>query len=324
MSREVLSTTTIKDIAKEAGVAASTVSYALNNDPRIPDETREKILSVAKSLGYSGKSGKKPASKSGTRRIILCLNTINGIIYSELVKAITEVLQPAGFEFFIYLGTNISGIRATDGVMILNSRIPNESVYELIRKKTPVVVMDRAENIEGSVSVTLDNEGGAYAVTKRAIEMNAESFCFICGPSTSFESNYRFNGFKKALSQHGITEFSQLPGDFTFESGRHAATYLINHKLPDAIICANDEMAAGVESVFRAADIPLPVLCGFDGIDNGLNQDFITAKASRPEWGHNAAYALLNIINGTPVSDSVITTQLVQFGAESPSEPSAK
>ncbi|MEG2158725.1 MAG: LacI family DNA-binding transcriptional regulator, partial [Clostridia bacterium] len=68
---------TIKDIATAANVATSTVSYALNNDPRIPEETKHKIMKIAKDLGYQGKSGKK-IGQGYSRQVVLCLNSING------------------------------------------------------------------------------------------------------------------------------------------------------------------------------------------------------------------------------------------------------
>lgn len=304
---------TIKDIAKASGVAPSTVSYALNNDARIPEETRRKVLDAARQLGYRGRSGKK-VEGAAKRHVILCLNSISGVIYSELAVAFKEVLKPSNCELLIYMGSDVNDIKCIDGAIILNSRIPNDSIRELVRRKIPVVVMDRNENIDGIVSITLDNEGGCYAVTKCALESGAKSFCFVSGPVTSFESKQRFGGFKKALAEYGISDYVQLPGDFTFESGQRAATYMLNQPLADAIVCANDEMAAGVAAGIEKAGLPQPILCGFDGIESNLKHKFFTAKASRADWGHNAAYTMLNLLDGTAVpANNTIPARLVRY-----------
>lgn len=304
---------TIKDIAKASGVAPSTVSYALNNDSRIPDETKNKVLAAAQQLGYKGRSGKKPVATE-KKQIVLCINSFSGTIYEELTQAIREVLKSSGCEFLLYLDKNVTDLKSVDGILMLNSRISNDSIKELVRRKIPVVVMDRNENIDGTVSVTLDNRSGCYAVTKRAIALGAKTFCFVSGPNASYESKDRFAGFKAALEEAGIDNFIQLPGDFTIESGKRAATFMLSSRLPDAIVCANDEMAEGVYSVISASDQPVPLLCGFDGTYKELDHNFITAKASRSDWGHNAAYVLLNLLSGAPsVSDSVIKTRLIKY-----------
>ena len=83
---------TIKDIAKASGVAPSTVSYSLNNDSRIPEETRQRVLAAAQQLGYKGRSGRKPVA-SEKKQIVLCINSFSGTIYEELTLAIREVLK---------------------------------------------------------------------------------------------------------------------------------------------------------------------------------------------------------------------------------------
>jgi len=304
---------TIKDIAKVSGVAPSTVSYSLNNDSRIPEETRQKVLAAAQQLGYKGRSGRKPVA-SEKKQIVLCINSFSGTIYEELTLAIREVLKSSGCEFLIYLDKNVTDLKNVDGILMLNSRISNDSIRELVKRKVPVVVMDRNENIDGAVSVTLDNLGGCYEVTKRAIALGAKSFCFVSGPNVSYESKDRFAGFKAALEEAGIDNFIQLPGDFTVESGKRAATFMLSGQVPDAVICANDEMAEGVYAVISASEQKVPLICGFDGTYKELNHDFITAKASRSDWGHNAVYVLLNLLNGaSSVSNSVIKTKLIEY-----------
>lgn len=307
---------TIKDIAAEAGVAPSTVSYALNNDSRIPEETKNKVLDAARKLGYEGRSGKKGSSVY-KRHIILCLNSINGIIYSELSIALKEVLKPSNCEILIYLGSSVTDIRQSDGMIVLNSRVTNESIRELVKRKLPIVIMDRNENLNGTVAVTLDNAGGCYSVTKYALEQGAKSFCFVGGPVSSFESMQRFEGFKQAVRENGDYPYTQINGDFTRESGVRVAKYLLNAPLPEAIICANDEMAAGISDYLFKQGYKLPqdvLVGGFDGNGCEMHKGYFTACANRWDWGHSVAYTLLNCLDGsTPLKDVVIPAKLMIY-----------
>ena len=118
---------TLKDVAQKAGVAVSTVSYALNNDPRIPEDTKQRIMSIAQEIGYTGKSGKKP-QQGYLRQVVLCLNTISGKIYTEIANALKSVLNVSNCELMIYVGANISKIKWMDGLFVLNSKVETSDI----------------------------------------------------------------------------------------------------------------------------------------------------------------------------------------------------
>lgn len=133
---------TIKDIAEHVGVATSTVSYALNNDPRIPDETKHKIFVAARELGYTGKSGKK-SGQGYLKQLVLCINSISGEIYTELMTSMRNVLNVSNCELLVYVGTNISRIKWMDGLFVLNSQVSNQEITEVANRHIPIVLMDR-------------------------------------------------------------------------------------------------------------------------------------------------------------------------------------
>lgn len=304
---------TLKDIAQKANVAVSTVSYALNNDARIPEETKHRVLQTAQELGYTGKSGRK-RTQAYWRQAVLCLNSMNGEIFTEVVNAIKSVLSVSNCELLVYVGTNISRIKWMDGLFVLNSQVATSDIEELTRRKIPVVMMDRDVVIDGATSVTLDNFGGGYDVTMELVKRGAKSFAFVGGPNRSFESKDRYEGFYQALKDSSL----HLPGtivlqsDFTYEGGVNVSHYLLElPELPNAIVCANDETAMGIYDGLKSKGLEDKVmLAGFDGIAPKTSFRYVTAKAERKHWGAIAAYSMLQMY------DNVKTEQKIKLPVE--------
>ena len=95
---------TIKDVAKEAGVSIATVSYVLNNDPRIKKETREKVLKAAKKLNYVANGIARSLKKSKTNIIIVFVSNFAGPIYQEILEAIHINLKERNYRMIVSNG----------------------------------------------------------------------------------------------------------------------------------------------------------------------------------------------------------------------------
>lgn len=287
---------TIKNIAKAANVSVTTVSYSLNNDSRIPIETRERVMAVAEELGYKGRSGKKSSNQN--KHIVLCVNSIDGVIYSEIIAAIREVVKSSVCEFFIYIGKDIADIKWMDGLFVLNSKVDTEAIKEVAKRKIPIVVMDRNEKIKGTSSVALNNFAGCKAVTEHMISLGAKKMIFVAGPADSLESEERQNGYIKAVkeNEHIVKDLGQFQGDFTESSGKRVAKFLMHTNLPDAVVCANDEMALGFVKALKSLKIDKDIkVAGFDGNAQIFYPGYVTAAANRKEWGTSAAFVMLGL-----------------------------
>lgn len=300
---------TLKDVAEKAGVAVSTVSYVMNNDPRIPEETKQRIMDIAQELGYTGKSGKK-ANQWYHRQVVLCLNSMNGVIFTDIVNSIKSVLSVSNCELMVYIGTNISKIKWMDGLFVLNSNVDTNDIAEITRRRIPVVMMDRDMTIDGATNVTLDNFNGCYNATKSLIDRGAKNLAFIGGPNRSFESHDRYEGFCKALGDAMLQRKStiSLQSDFTFEGGVNVSRYLLEMpNLPDAIVCANDETAMGVYDGLKSKGLEDKVmLAGFDGVAPKYHFRYVTAKAEHKHWGAIAAYSMLQMFDHVKTAEQKI------------------
>ena len=308
---------TIKDIAEKAQVAVSTVSYALNNDPRIPEETRQRVLQVAQELGYVGKSGKKRSS-GAIRQIVMCLPSMNGDIYTNIVNSIRSVLNVSNCELLLYVGRHISRIKWMDGLFVLNPHVTTADIEEATRKRIPVVMMDRGIEIEGTTTITLDNFRGCYDTTKALINKGAKTFAFVGGPNESYESQDRYRGFIQALNDAQLNrkETIVLQSDLTCAGGVNVSRYLLElPKLPDAIVCANDETVKGIHDGLASKGLEDKVLLsGFDGITPRYPFHYITATAEHKHWGAIAAYSMLQMLDNVKTEQKIkIPVEIVEY-----------
>lgn len=308
---------TLKDIAEKAKVAVSTVSYALNNDSRIPEETKHRVMQVAQELGYNGKSGRK-RNQGNIKQAVICLNSMNGDIFTEIVNSIKSVLNVSNCELMVYVGSNISRIKWMDGLFVLNCNVDTADIEEVTRRRIPVVMMDREVSMEGATNVTLDNFNGCYNVTMELIKRGAKSFAFVGGSSRSFESKSRYEGFSQALEDAQLHHKSSivLQSDFTYEGGVNVSHYLLElAHLPDAIVCANDETAMGIYDGLKSKELQDKVmLAGFDGIEPKTPFHYITAKAERKHWGAIAAYSMLQLYDRVKTEQNIkIPVETVEY-----------
>lgn len=287
------------DIARQLGLSVTTVSYSLNNDPRIPAATKQRVLDAAEKLGYRGRSG-KPRGSGYLKQVVLCLNSLRGGVYTEIVEAMKDTLVLNNCDLMVYIGADVTRIKWMDGLFVLNSKVSNADIMKITSRNIPVILMDRETELDGAVSVTLDNFNGCKEATQCAVDAGAKTFAFIGGPKESFESGYRFNGFKSALAENGLNDKNTLvlQTDFTYDGGLNACRFVLEHtSLPDAVVCANDETAMGIIAGLKAGNVKKDIIVtGFDGVmEYDAPNRFVTAKADLAHWAASSSYSMLQL-----------------------------
>lgn len=308
----------LSDIANRLGLSVTTVSYSLNDDPRIPDVTKQRVIDAAAELGYAGKNRQRPKNDY-YKQVVLCINSLTGAIYNEIATTMRDTLKLNNCELMIYLGSDITRIKWLDGLIILNSKVSNDDIYKITARKVPVILMDRDTEIYGALNITLDNFNGCKAATQCAIDAGAKNFAFVGGPKESYESMYRYNGFCDALEKNNLSTDGMLvlQTDFTFDSGLNACRFILEHNPDiDSIVCANDETAMGIFAGLKAENIQKEIIvAGFDGINKyALPHKFITAKANHKHWATTSSYAMLQLFkNVSGLTFKKIPVNVVEY-----------
>lgn len=319
---------TLKDVAKKAGVAISTASYALNNDPRVSNRAKEKVLEAARKLGYRPNGIARNLKKQKTDTIGLFLNDLGGPFYSEIIRGVQEVVTSNGYDLIAcstYGGINSTAYRffeekRVDGAILLGPSIPDNLIIEVAREDFPIVVLDRELHVDYVYNVLIDNKNGAYSAVNHLINLGYRKIGCLSGPTNSYDNQKRMEGFKKALQEKEVPFVSNwvVQGKFTEEGGYHAMKVLLtNEQLPEAIFSANDEMAIGAIKALEEAGMSVPddvAVVGFDDIRlaSYINPQLTTVAHPKYEWGTMATHMIFQALKGGVQKDAVwLSTSLV-------------
>lgn len=323
---------TIKDVAKLAGVALSTASYALNGDSKVSAKTKAKVLEAARELNYRKNGFAMDLKRSRTNTIALILTDLSGPYYSELIRSVQDVALANGYDLIACSsmgGGDSTAVRflrekRVDGAIVLAHNIDDDILVQSAGSRFPVIVMDRQLSGDHLVSVLVDGEQGGYLATRRLIRAGHENIAYISGPSNSYDNALRYQGYLRAMREAGLIEKSKwrLNGNFVREGGFSATKMMIMQgELPSAVFYGNDEMAIGGLKAFEESGISVPgdvSVIGFDDIQLSeyIQPPLTTIRQPKHEAGSLAGHLLFQMLNGESVNPSyTLTIDLVERGS---------
>lgn len=287
----------IKEVAKHAGVAISTVSKVLNGYPNISEDTREKVQKAIKELNYIPNSIASALSSKQFGRVALILNlqrqtqAIDQIFMQYLAGAL-DTARERGMEVVTIFTTMLEGMSAEEitryflsqsisGVIVFGLSKEDKEMQQLLKEQRfAFVVVDAPMVNERTSSVSIDHEQAQYDVAKKTVlDDNCRHVLYIAGRKDGYVTEQRLNGMKRLVEELGLTMLMRH-GDFSELAARNIALKYAKNK--DVVVCASDLMAIGAMNALIDMDIFRPV-CGFDGITlmgyvgkqmNTVRQDF--------------------------------------------------
>ena len=205
---------TIKDVAKRAGVASSTVSCVLNGKDNVSELTRQKVLGAASELNYVKHGPASELKRKSTQTIGVMVHDMSSPYFSDLVPGIESAIKSHGYDLIVC--SSMGGEKSTanryirekriDGAIVIAQDIPDELLTEAAAREFPIVVMDRQLANEHIVNVLMDDEQGGYLATKYLIDQGHRTIAYINGPFNSDCNLLRYQGFLRALSEADIEE----------------------------------------------------------------------------------------------------------------------
>ena len=271
---------TIKDVARVAGVSVATVSRALNGADHVTAQTRQRVQSVALELRFIPSSAARSLITRRTHTVGALLPDLYGEYFSELIRGIDLKARARGLHLLVSSSHGdereaTAALRAmhgrVDGLLVMSPHVNTESLAANLPLGLPVVLINTRLPEGGQASFAVDNHGGALAMTRHLIKRGHRRVAFISGPDNNYEAQERLRGYRSALAEclPSATE-TVLAGDFTEESGWRACREIAAlAQRPTAVFCGNDMMAIGCLAALAEAGIQVPhdiALAGFDDI----------------------------------------------------------
>jgi len=296
---------TIKDVAKLAGVSISTASYALNNLPNVHPDTKKRILEAAETLKYYPNGTARNLKTQRTGRIGVFIYGFAGPIFSDVLEGVRQKLQEYNFNIIVSSGKSSANLlkeRQIDGAIIFDNELSDEVLINFANYGHPVYVLDRTLEGKNIFSSVIDNEGLVYEFIKQMIHKGYNDFGYLSGPKVAFNNNHRYDGFLAALKEGNIHHHAHYACDFTIQGGYKVGKEIIqSHLRPRFIYCANDESAIGLMQALREANIKVPeqiAIAGFDNIYLGeyMHPKLTTIGIDHILWGKEVAAAIIDMI----------------------------
>lgn len=313
--------TTIRDVAKHAGVSVTTASYVLNNTGNISQATRLRVLEAAEKLNYHPNAFARHLKKVKTRTIGVFITRFGGSFYEEILEGIHDVILNTDYELIVSPETRsprrLLHYRQADGAIVFDSKIPDTSVLKLASRRFPIVVLDRLLQNDFILPLLLDNAHGVREVFLHLYRQGAHRLAFVAGAPDSVDNTERMETFLAEAHRHHLT-VPVYQGNFTETSGYEIAQSIIRSgTLPQAVFCANDQMAIGFLRAMQEHNLQAPAdiaVVGFDDIPIAryMQPSLSTVGASRFEWGAAATRQLLDFLEkDIPFQPKRIPTHLI-------------
>lgn len=269
---------TVKTISKRAGVAASTVSRALNGDPRISEPTRKRIEEIARSEGYTPNAMAVGLVTRHSGVIGLAVGRLDNPFYAILIERLHSALARRGRRVMIL---NVGGdsldketMQAVvryqmEGCIIAAATLDSTAADICYRARLPMVMINRVARVH-SCAVSCDNRAGARQLGELLIKAGHRRIAYIAGRADTSTSEDRRIGLRHALAEAGLAAPAYAGGEYSYRNGFDAALELIRAPSPpDAIFAVNDIVACGAIDALRGEGIAVPddiSVVGFDDV----------------------------------------------------------
>ncbi len=272
---------TIYDVARECGVAASTVSRAFSRPGRVNPTTAERIREAAERLGYHTNPLARAVTTGRTSMIGLVIPDITNPVYFPVIRGAEAAATEAGFVLLL-VDTQESArneregieraLPMVDGLLLAGTRMSDASV-RVIAQQTPVVVCNRV--VTGVPSVVPDNARGIRRAMEHLGSLGHRAITYVAGPEASWADGMRWRAVREAALELDLR--AVLAGPFPpTVSGGSSAVASLRRQQPTAVIAYNDLIAIGLLRGLAAEGVRVPADVSVVGFDNIFGSDFCT------------------------------------------------
>jgi DNA-binding LacI/PurR family transcriptional regulator len=303
----------IKDVAREAGVSTATVSHVINNTRFVSEEVRGRVLAAVEKCGYYPNADARSLASGRSHVIGLVVSDISNPFFPELVKSIESAAFERGYDVMLS-NTNYDPERTSHyirrfierklaGVVVMTSELDAELIGELAKREVSVVFLDLGEPGVHMSNLRVNYEAGIEEAISHLVSLGHTEISFIGGPAHLRSAARRREAFVASMRRHLPEARAEVfRGDFKLEGGRRAACEMLDlTERPTAVVAANDMMALGAMVEFRAAGLQIPrdvSIVGFDDIAFATlcEPPLTTICLPRMELGRRAVEALMTAI----------------------------
>ncbi len=329
MTSTTNSNSTIRDVARLAGVSVATVSRYLNQNAVISQETAQRVQDAMQTLKYTPHTIARSLATNKTNTIGLILTENVGDFFTPLIKGIESVTKRENYHLLISTTSSPSslinspiGPQNADGILVFLKSLDDNLLMDLYRQEYPIVLLHQTPPEGMQIPcVTIENKSAASRMVSHLyLRHNRRRIAFIKGLQDNEDATWREQGYIEALLSFGlpIDHNLMLPGDFE-RTVSHTSVLKLMKNSPDvdAIFCADDESAIGALAALSELNKRVPEDISVVGFDNQVLARYLippltTVNAPTQQVGEVAAEKLLKILHRESVEPlTLLPTELV-------------
>ncbi|WP_432468318.1 LacI family DNA-binding transcriptional regulator [Agarivorans sp. Z349TD_8] len=292
---------TAADVAAHVGVSRSAVSRAFTAGASVHPKKRAKILAAAKELSYQpnffARTLSTPVSRQRSNLVAILISDFSNPYQSYLFEQLSTALQQSGKQPMLLNVKQAEDMDAAilrlsgyqvDGVIAVMGSLPATSFNQCLKLSLPLVTLGRADERGLIPSVQTDNLTAGRLAAQHFVSQGLTELGFVAGRADGQASLERYQGFKEALTEHGI------PAPLLLEAGRYtyaagyalAARELTSLRQLAGVFCASDALAMGLMDCCRGhADLAIPKqlkVIGCDDVPQAAWQGYQLSTVAQP------------------------------------------
>jgi len=304
---------TIKDVAKLAGVSTATVSRVINSPEKVKPRTKESVSRAMEICRYKYNALAKGFATKRSHTIGLIVPTITNPIFSGSTRGVQDFANEKGYH--VVLGNSdyqyekestlidVFRERQVDGLIITSTDLEGSALQNLLKDEFPFVLLHSSVKKGPMSCVGIDNFTGGYLATEHLVHLNHSRIGMLAGEFHFSDRSFdRWNGYKKCLKDHQILYDADLlvQTGYGLEEGKEGFKRLFSKgNRPTAVFCSNDILAIGAIEGARQIGLRVPNDVSIIGFDNMQISSFVSptlSTISQPtyEMGRMGAEVVIN------------------------------
>lgn len=314
---------TIKDLASNLGLSASTISRALNDHPDINVETKKLVHDLAEKLDYEPNFMARNLKSKNSNQIGIIVPEIKHDFFSKAISGIEEVAYKNGFTVIVSqsnedeerekLNANSLYQNRISGMIVSLSQTTKnvDHFRNLLKKGVKIVLFDRVTDDIDTYKVVIDDYQSSYDAVSYLISKGFKNIIHLAGPQNLTNCLDRYRGYKNAIMDANLKFREDLVfyGGMHEDDGKKDLENLIDKKIKfDAIFAVNDPVAIGATVVLKKKGLKIPEDVAVLGFSNNPITEYVTPSITTVEqpayeMGKLSASILISLIRGENIEN---------------------
>ncbi|MGW4763828.1 LacI family DNA-binding transcriptional regulator [Streptomyces pseudogriseolus] len=319
---------TSRDVAREAGVSQAAVSLVLGDKwrGRVSETTAERVREAARALGYRPNLAARNLRLGRTRTVLLVVPALTTEFFAGVYTGAARVASRHGFGVVLYPSPEgigpardpfASAQAALDGVIA--SSMAAEALSAIRGDQLPLVMLD-SDPAVGGVTVNLDIADGVRQVTEHLLGLGHRHFLHLGADVPSWTFEVRARELEARLRRVPGTSLRTARSPISIKGAEAAAEAALSGYRPTAVVCDDDQLAAGVYKAARRLGLRVPADLSVTGMDDlalatAIDPELTTVRLDAELFGERGMEALLAVLNGEQPSGTSIPVHLEVRGS---------